>query len=159
MDHWKSEWEAEERGLSVNKEKEQPSGSSLKIKEEKEKLGGEGKRHFEGLQAEKMKGGGGGGAKKTGGGKKLLSWADKQHDQGQREEEKKNGRRGRSVQLPKSELFVKKDEKSAGGDKSEKLSTKSGDEDELTKELLSLLAPPPRIHIPESLDPSKVKLF
>ena len=48
-------------------------------------------------------------------------------------------------------------------DKSEKLSAKSEErsasEDDHTKELLSLLAPPPRIHIPESLDPSKVKLF
>ena len=154
MDQWKSGWETKERGSLAKKEKEQHSGSILKIKEKKEKLGEERKNHVEGLQGKKMRGGGG--EKKTGAGKK-LSWAD---GQGPWKEERKKERKGRSV--PKSENFVKKAEHSGGEDKSEKLSSKaeySAEEDDLTKELLSLLAPPPKIQIPESLDPSKVKLF
>ena len=154
MDQWKSGWETKERVSLAKKEKEQHSGSILKIKEKKEKLGEERKNHVEGLQGKKM-GGGGGGEKKTGAGKK-LSWAD---GQGPWKEERKKERKGRSV--PKSENFVKKAEHSGGEDKSEKLSSKaeySAEEDDLTK-VLSLLAPPPKIQIPESLDPSKVKLF
>ena len=154
MDQWKSGWETKERVSLAKKEKEQHSGSILKIKEIKEKLGEERKNHVEGLQGKKMRGGGG--EKKTGAGKK-LSWAD---GQGPWKEERKKERKGRSV--PKSKNFVKKAEHSGGEDKSEKLSSKaeySAEEDDLTKELLSLLAPPPKIQIPESLDPSKVKLF
>ena len=142
----------------MNEVKEQPSGSSLKIKEKKEKLGGEGKEHFEGLQAKKLRND----DEKIDKRKKLLSWAD-QHSQLQQKEERKKERRGRSVKSPKSANFVKKNERLASEDKIEKLSGKSEErsasEDDLTKELLSLISPPPRIHIPESLDPSKVKLF
>ena len=152
MSHWTSGWETEERGLLVNKEKEQRSKLSLQSKEKKEKLGRE--QNLEGLKAKKIR------SEDVGGGKKLLSWAD------QRKEEKKKEKRGKKVKLPKSENFVKKDEGLAGeeGKSDKKLSSKtenSGNsmEDDLTKELLSLLSPPPRIHIPESLDPSKVKLF
>ena len=100
-------------------------------------------------------------------GKKLLSWADQhgqdQHrqdqDQRQQKEEKKE-RRGRSAKS--SGKIAKKDERSAIEDKSAKPSGKverTLSEDDLTKELLSLLGPPPKIHIPDSLDPSKVKQF
>ena len=100
-------------------------------------------------------------------GKKLLSWAD-QHgqdqqgqDQRQQKEEKKE-RRGRSVKSTKSGKFARKGECSASEDKSGKPLGKverTLSEDDLTKELLSLLGPPPKIHIPDSLDPSKVKQF
>ena len=100
-------------------------------------------------------------------GKKLLSWADQhgqdQHrqdqDQRQQKEEKKE-RRGRSAKS--SGKIAKKDERSAIEDKSAKPLGKverTLSEDDLTKELLSLLGPPPKIHIPDSLDPSKVKQF
>ena len=100
-------------------------------------------------------------------GKKLLSWADQhgqdQHrqdqDQRQQKEEKKE-RRGRSAKS--SGKIAKKDERSAIEDKSVNPSGKverTLSEDDLTKELLSLLGPPPKIHIPDSLDPSKVKQF
>ena len=105
-------------------------------------------------------------------GKKLLSWADQhgqdqhgqdQHGQDQRQQkEEKKERRGRSVKSIKSGKFAKKDERSAIEDKSAKPSGKverTLSEDDLTKELLSLLGPPPKIHIPDSLDPSKVKQF
>ena len=102
-------------------------------------------------------------------GKKLLSWADQhgqdQHgqdqDQRQQKEEKKE-RRGRSVKSIKSGKIARKGECSAIEDKSVKPSGKverTLSEDDLTKELLSLLGPPPKIHIPDSLDPSKVKQF
>ena len=151
MDQWTSGWETGERGLLVNKE-QQRSKLSLQSKAKKEKLGRE--QNFEGLKAKKIR------SEDVGGGKKLLSWAD------QRKEEKKKEKRGKKVKFPKSENFVKKDAGLADeeGKSEKKLSSKAENpensiEDDLTKELLSLLSPPPRIHIPESLDPSKVKLF
>ena len=100
-------------------------------------------------------------------GKKLLSWADQhgqdQHGQDQRQQkEEKKERRGRSVKSIKSGKIARKGECSASKDKSVKPSGKverTLSEDDLTKELLSLLGPPPKIHIPDSLDPSKVKQF
>ena len=100
-------------------------------------------------------------------GKKLLSWADQhghdQHGQDQRQQkEEKKERRGRSVKSIKSGKFARKGECSASEDKSGKPLGKverTLSEDDLTKELLSLLGPPPKIHIPDSLDPSKVKQF
>ena len=110
-------------------------------------------------------------------GKKLLSWADQhgqeqhgqeqhgqdQHRQDQRQQkEEKEERRGRDVKSTKSGKIARKGEYSASKDKSVRPSGKverTFSEDDLTKELLSLLGPPPKIHIPDSLDPSKVKQF
>ena len=72
---------------------------------------------------------------------------------------KKEGR-GRTAKSPKREKVQKKTDPFAvkkGKNESKAFRQElSGSEDDLTKELLALLSPPPKIHIPESFDPSKV---
>ena len=94
-------------------------------------------------------------------GGKVLSWADQDRlgNVRNRDEKKKEGR-GRTAKSPKREKVQKKTDPFAvrkGKDESMPFRQElSGSEDDLTKELLALLSPPPKIHIPESFDPSKV---
>ena len=94
-------------------------------------------------------------------GGKVLSWADQDGlgNLRKRDEKKKEGR-GRTAKSPKREKVQKKTDPFAarkGKDESMPFRKElSGSEDDLTKELLALLSPPPKIHIPESFDPSKV---
>ena len=95
-------------------------------------------------------------------GGKVLSWADQDRlgNVRNRDEKKKEGR-GRTAKSPKREKVQKKTDPFAERkSKDESLPFRqehsSGSEDDLTKELLALLSPPPKIHIPESFDPSKV---
>ena len=94
-------------------------------------------------------------------GGKVLSWADQDRlgNVRNRDEKKKEGR-GRTAKSPKREKVQKKtDPFPVRKSKDESFPFRqelSGSEDDLTKELLALLSPPPKIHIPESFDPSKV---
>ena len=75
----------------------------------------------------------------------------------------KKGGKGRMAKSPKGEKVQKKaDPFVVRKSKDESLPFRkelSGSEDDLTKDLLALLSPPPKIHIPESFDPSKVGQF
>ena len=98
---------------------------------------------------------------REGGGEKNLSWADQDGLGNLRKRDgKKNEGRGRTAKSPKREKVQKKTDPFAarkGKDESMPFRKElSGSEDDLTKELLALLSPPPKIHIPESFDPSKV---
>ena len=94
-------------------------------------------------------------------GGKVLSWADQDRlgNVRNRDEKKKEGR-GRTAKSPKREKVQKKTDPFAVRKGKDELmpfrQELSGSEDDLTKELLALLSPPPKIHIPESFDPSKV---
>ena len=94
-------------------------------------------------------------------GGKVLSWAD--HDglgNLRKRDGNKKGGKGRMAKSPKGEKVQKKaDPFVVRKSKDESLPFRkelSGSEDDLTKDLLALLSPPPKIHIPESFDPSKV---
>ena len=91
----------------------------------------------------------------------VLSWAD--HDglgNLRKRDGNKKGGRGRTAKSSKGEKVQKKDDPFVvRKNKDESLPCRKelpGSEDDLTKDLLALLSPPPKIHIPESFDPSKV---
>ena len=91
----------------------------------------------------------------------VLSWAD--HDglgNLRKRDGNKKGGRGRTAISPKGGKVQKNaDPFVVRKSKDESLPFRkelSGSEDDLTKDLLALLSPPPKIHIPESFDPSKV---
>ena len=98
---------------------------------------------------------------REGGGEKNLSWADQDGlgNLRKRDEKKKEGR-GRTAKSPKGGKVQKKTDPFVVRKGKDELmpfrQELSGSEDDLTKELLALLSPPPKIHIPESFDPSKV---
>ena len=94
-------------------------------------------------------------------GGKVLSWAD--HDglgNLRKRDGNKKGGRGRTAKSSMGEKVQKKDDPFVvRKNKDESLPCRKelpGSEDDLTKDLLALLSPPPKIHIPESFDPSKV---
>ena len=94
-------------------------------------------------------------------GRTVLSWAD--HDglgNLRKRDGNKKGGRGRTAKSSMGEKVQKKDDPFVvRKNKDESLPCRKelpGSEDDLTKDLLALLSPPPKIHIPESFDPSKV---